>query len=140
MKRIVLTVFLVISATAFIFFVSGNKFFGISNPKKSATEVSQTLPAVTMTLDDGSSVATISGIRATTAYDALQQFSAARNLPLETDQFDFGVFVKKIGDKQSLRDMAWIFFVNGKSAEAAADKYLLNDGDSVEWKYIRPDF
>ena len=29
----------------------------------------------------------------------------------------------------------WMFFVNGKSAEEAADKLIVKDGDIIEWLY-----
>ncbi len=56
---------------------------------------------------------------------------------LETKQYDFGVFVKSIDGYESTAFKAWVYFVNGKSGDIAADKYALKVGDKVEWKYLK---
>ena len=44
------------------------------------------------------------------------------------------------GGTENTKDLSWIYFVNGKSGEVAADKYELKNGDKVEWKYMKPNF
>jgi biopolymer transport protein ExbD len=73
------------------------------------------------------------------AFDILKDTAVKENIPLETQQYDFGVFIKSIGEKESTTDKAWIYFINGKSGQVAADKYELKSTDSVEWKYIMPE-
>lgn len=73
-----------------------------------------------------------------TAYSLLADAADDKNLDLQTQQYDFGVFVKSINGHESTADKAWIYFVNGESGDIAADKYILKLGDTVEWKYIAP--
>lgn len=77
-------------------------------------------------------------IQAATPYDALVLIAKKNNLDLQTKQYDFGIFVEGIGNQKNTKDKAWIYFVNGKSGEVAADKYELKQGDIVEWKYTTP--
>jgi hypothetical protein len=76
----------------------------------------------------------------TTAFSVLEEAANKDNLKLETKKYDFGIFVQAIGNKESTKELAWIYFVNGKSGEIAADKMNLKAGDLVEWKYIKPSF
>lgn len=79
-------------------------------------------------------------VSAKTAFEALQNLAKQENLDLKTKQYDFGVFVEGIGGVENTKEKAWIYFINGKSAEVAADKYELKNGDIIEWKYIKPNF
>ena len=74
-----------------------------------------------------------------TAFDALKNLAEKENISLETQQYDFGIFVKSIDGKESSAETAWIYFVNGESGTVAADLYKLKPGDVVEWKYIKPE-
>ena len=74
-----------------------------------------------------------------TAYSLLQEYAESREVEFSKTQYDFGVFVESIDGKESTQDMAWIYFVNGTSGDVAADKFELNSGDQVEWKYIKPE-
>ena len=56
----------------------------------------------------------------------------------DVTEYDFGIFVNSINDLESSNEKAWIYFVNGESAQVAADQYQLESGDIVEWKYITP--
>lgn len=81
---------------------------------------------------------TYSDIQASTPYEALVLIARKNNIELQTKQYDFGIFVEGIGDQKMTKDMAWIYYVNGKSGEVASDKYLLKQNDAVEWKYTTP--
>lgn len=106
--------------------------------ENSAT-ISPSLNVAVRILDDGP-VATASGLTAGSVLEALQAVAARNNLVVRTKQYDFGVLVEQIGDRANTNDRAWIYFVNSVSGDVAADKKELNDGDVVEWKYIRPEF
>jgi len=99
------------------------------------TEVANT--GATLVLNDGASIATYSGVTAQNAFEILTIVAEKEKIPLITKQYDFGVFVQKIGEKESGTIMAWIYSINGKSGEVAADKAGLNTGDIVEWKYTK---
>lgn len=73
------------------------------------------------------------------AYDALKETLEKEKISYEIQQYDFGVFVKSIDGKESSADMAWIYFVNGEAGQVAADQTKINSGDSIEWRYIKPE-
>lgn len=73
-----------------------------------------------------------------TAFSLLSEFAEKENVSLETQQYDFGVFVKSVGGKESSAEAAWIYYVNGQSGQVAADLMKVNPGDTVEWKYVPP--
>lgn len=75
-----------------------------------------------------------------TAFSLLKTVLEENNLTLKSKQYDFGVFIEGIGNSLNTKDKAWIFFVNEKSADNAADKIILQPGDLIEWKYIKPTF
>lgn len=111
----------------------------VSKSQPSSEQTVQVFSSVTLTIDFGDSVSTISSIPATTAYDALVVGAKKENLSVTTKTYDFGIFVESIGEKKSSAENAWIFFVNGASGTQAADKTKIQSGDSVEWKYIKPE-
>ena len=95
----------------------------------------------TLVLDfGGEEVSTFSGISAENAYEALVLATTENDISLSSKQYDFGILVESIGDKKNSKDLAWIYYVNGKSPDVGADKYELKNGDVVEWKYQKPDF
>lgn len=70
-----------------------------------------------------------------TVFEILSQICQENNLNLVSEDSDFGVFVSQIGEKTNTKDLFWLFFVNGKMGQVAADKFKLKEGDLVEWKY-----
>lgn len=73
-----------------------------------------------------------------TAFSILKKFAEKENVKLETIQYDFGIFVKKIGDFESTAKKSWIYYVNDVSGQIAADQQKIKNGDKVEWKYETP--
>lgn len=71
----------------------------------------------------------------TSAIDLLNEVSAANNIAVEYQEFEFGRFVQKIGDTAGDSSHYWGFYVNGSMADVGADAYILNDGDSIAFKY-----
>lgn len=126
MKRIILIAVIVLA----VFFVLSPKTAPVPTPASS----------VSVTLNDNSTIATISGVRATNAFQALSEAAKQINLEVKTKQYDFGVFVEQIGTLANTKEKSWIYFVNGKSGTVAADKQSLVQGDMVEWKYMTPIF
>lgn len=126
MKRIII-IAVVALAVLFIF-----------SPKPSI--VQPPASSVSVILNTGSSVATVSGVAAQNAFQALSEATKKQHLELKTKQYDFGVLVEQIGTLANTKEKSWIYFVNGKSGTVAADKQSLTAGDTVEWKYIAPTF
>lgn len=134
MKRIILIAVIGLAA----FFVFSSKSLFVRPPNISTGSTTYTVPSVSVTLDMGSTIATVSGINAQNAFQALSEAAKKQNLELKTKQYDFGVFVEQIGTFVNTKEKAWIYFVNGKAGTVAADKQSINAGDTVEWKYMTP--
>lgn len=73
-----------------------------------------------------------------TAFSVLKATAEKENINLQVKQYDFGVFVEKIGDFESTAKKSWIYYVNGESGQIAADQQKLKNGDKIEWKYEIP--
>lgn len=74
------------------------------------------------------------------AFTILETMTAGAKIPLRFDpSTGFGVFVRQIGDKKNGTDgRFWQYWVNGKFPLVAADRYMLSDGDRVEWRFAVP--
>lgn len=94
-------------------------------------------PQVSVVIENGD-LKIEAAVSAKTAYEALQKLASENKLEIKIKQYDFGVFVESINKISNNKNLSWIYFVNGKSADVAADKYELKEGDKVEWKYIKP--
>ncbi len=129
--------FIVLGILAIFFVFLATKPLLIHQPVPSKVVV-PAAPSVSVTLDTGSMVATVSGVSAGNAFQVLEEAAKKQNLILTTKQYDFGVFVEAIGTIANTKEKSWIYFVNGKSGTVAADKQNLNTGDTVEWKYLTP--
>ncbi len=70
------------------------------------------------------------------AYDALE----ALGLELNTRTTSYGVYVAGIeglDEKEYGGASGWTYMVNGESPMFAATEYILEDGDTVEWAYVK---
>jgi len=129
----------IVLAVFAILFVFYSKTLFVRTPIVSPTEIkTNTTSSVSVILDTGSTIATVSAVSAQNAFQALSEAAKKQNLALTTKQYDFGVFVEQVGTFANTKEKSWIYFVNGKSGTVAADKQNLNTGDMVEWKYITP--
>lgn len=110
----------------------------IKSPQQSPPIENIAVPVIELTIFDGEKTATYSSIVAQTPYEALTKIASQEQIPVQTKQYDFGVFVEAIAGIENTKDKTWIYFVNGKSGEVASDKYVLKQNDTVEWKYTTP--
>jgi hypothetical protein len=74
-------------------------------------------------------------VQARTAFEALETFTHDRHIPIKTKQYQFGVMVEAVGDQVNKGDLGWMYRVNGKVGQIAADRYNLTPRDQVEWTY-----
>jgi hypothetical protein len=147
-KTLLITTGLVFLASAFAWY----SFFGklrLFPPKTSGVNEVQESPAtaaqnrlyLSIIFDSGNEInyeKTLTANSSTSAFDLLKEALDANQITYETKAYDFGIFVQSINGQVSGADKSWIYFVNGASGQVAADKYILNPGDKVEWKYITP--
>lgn len=123
--------------TAF-FLIPGLKVQTPPPPTKSAANLESAMIVINYGENDTSSDS-LEVDEKSTAFSLLNNFAERENIPLETQQYDFGVFVKSVNGKESTPEMAWIYFVNGQSGQIAADQMKIKPGDTVEWKFIKPE-
>lgn len=80
----------------------------------------------------------ISGeVEAINALDALIKLAKKNALAVTTKEYKFGSMVEKVGTKENNNQNAWLFYVNGKSVQFAADKLAVRANDTIEWKYSK---
>lgn len=126
----------------FFFFSENNKDSGQSLENQNVTETPIQSEKVNITIDFGNNKAvyqTFDYQESQSAFGLLESLAEMELIEMETQQYDFGIFVKSINGKESSAEISWIYFVNGEPAQVAADQYKLKSGDVVEWKYIAPD-
>lgn len=91
--------------------------------------------AVDISVAFSSQKVTEAQVEATTAFDALEKLALANSWELQVKDYDFGKLVESINGVTSDKAMAWIVYVNGEAVDKASDKFELNSGDKVEWRY-----
>ena len=129
---------------------SGNKASSSSNSSSSngnsqgATASSAASSTVTVSVSVSSSAADgrVSGSahptfkKGATAYDAL----CATGLSVSTKSSQYGLYVSAIGGLAEFEyggKSGWMYSVNGSTPNVSCGKYVLKDGDTVSWYYVK---
>lgn len=119
--------------------------FGLLNTAPSQeSPVGETSPKietamVVVQFDDNNTVANEIQVQDnTTAYSLLETLAEDMGLEVRAQQYPFGVFVEAINEYEGSAEKAWIYFVDGKSGNVAANEQVVSGGSTVEWKYISP--
>lgn len=129
---------------------SGNKASSSSNSSSSngnsqgTTANSTTSSTVTVSVSVSSSAADgrVSGSahptfkKGATAYDAL----CATGLSVSTKSSQYGLYVSAIGGLAEFEyggKSGWMYSVNGSAPNVSCGKYVLKDGDTVSWYYVK---
>lgn len=138
MRKYIIPLLVLVLTSSFVVFRNYNskKVSGIPANQQSGYEA-----RVNITINFGSNEIKTDELVADasdSAFSILKKFAEKENVELETTQYDFGVFVKKIGNYESTSKKSWIYYVNGESGQIAADQMKLKNGDKVEWKYEVP--
>lgn len=129
---------------------SGNKASPSSNSSssngnsQSTTASSTASSTVTVSVSVSSSAADgrVSGSahptfkKGATAYDAL----CATGLSVSTKSSQYGLYVSAIGGLAEFEyggRSGWMYSVNGSAPSVSCGKYVLKDGDTVSWYYVK---
>ena len=129
---------------------SGNKASSSSNSSssngnsQSTTASSTASSTVTVSVSVSSSAADgrVSGSahptfkRGATAYDALWD----TGLSVSTKSSQYGLYVSAIGGLAEFEyggKSGWMYSVNGSAPNVSCGKYVLKDGDTVSWYYVK---
>jgi hypothetical protein len=70
-----------------------------------------------------------------TVLKALEQVTQKNSISIDTQKYDFGIIVNKIGNLGGNKTKGWVFYQNSKMGDKGADTTILNPDDRVEWKY-----
>lgn len=70
-------------------------------------------------------------------YSILSKKMSETGSVVTTKSYDYGVMVDSINGFKSSNEYFWGYSVNGQVATVAADKYVLKNGDVIEWKYTK---
>lgn len=129
---------------------SGNKASSSSNSSssngnsQSTTASSTASSTVTVSVSVSSSAADgrVSGSahptfkKGATAYDAL----CATGLSVSTKSSQYGLYMSAIGGLAEFEyggKSGWMYSVNGSAPNVSCGKYVLKDGDTVSWYYVK---
>lgn len=116
----------------------------VNGSSQGATASSTASSAVTVSVSVSSSAADgrVSGSahptfkKGATAYDAL----CATGLSVSTKSSQYGLYVSAIGGLAEFEyggKSGWMYSVNGSTPNVSCGKYVLKDGDTVSWYYVK---
>lgn len=116
----------------------------VNGSSQGATASSTASSTVTVSVSVSSSAADgrVSGSahptfkKGATAYDAL----CATGLSVSTKSSQYGLYVSAIGGLAEFEyggKSGWMYSVNGSTPNVSCGKYVLKDGDTVSWYYVK---
>lgn len=90
--------------------------------------------AVTVDFGDGDKIT--ENTSGQNAYQVLTKLAETKNWQIEAKDYKYGKMVERIGDKTADKNNYWLYLINGKPGQIAADRYVVYPGDRVEWKFV----
>lgn len=145
MKLLLIAIGIVFVGFVFSWF----KIFGILQPEQNfdtqnlTEDVSVTPKAfiVNLSVDYGNGkTGTYENLQSSSqesAYSILKKKMDETGIEVKSKSYDFGTMVESIGDVTASPTYFWAYSVNGQMGNISADKYILKDGDLVEWKFTK---
>lgn len=106
----------------------------IFKPEGSLTPV-ESLKVENVSIDFGNGQKLTGQVSTQSAYQALVQVAKDNNKTVEVKQYKYGIMVTKVGDAESKDSAGWVYSVNGKQGQIAADRYIIYPGDQVLWEF-----
>ncbi len=96
--------------------------------------------AVSLLLNDGNKISSYTNlpiVNGATVLSILELTAEQERFALEVNSStSLGAFIKKIGDKTNGQNKRyWQYWVNGTQPQVAADKYILQGGETVLWSF-----
>lgn len=97
---------------------------------KNKQNSNQTTNTISATTAQPAKSITYQGENGKTVYDILKA-----KYTVKADQSSYGVLVKSINGLKATDKEFWLYSVNGKSGEVAADKQTTVNSDRITWEY-----
>lgn len=120
----------------------GSTNFWKANDVKNNVVQDLTVKEVTLSINNGDGspkIVTTEFKEGMTAFDLLKVGAEKIPLEIKSKNYDIGVFIEAIGDKENGQDKKyWQYYVNGDLPMVAADKRVIRAGDSVEFRFETP--
>ena len=130
--------------TAVIVCIAWVMFSNISEPSQQEEGLVQQQGQVFLSVTNGADELVVQEsefIQGMTAFGLLENTVNNLGLALKTQNFDLGVFIKSIDVIENGQDdKYWMYYVNGEMPMTSSDKYILKDGDIVEFKFEKSSF
>lgn len=93
--------------------------------------------------DDGTilEVTAYSGTEGFSVYDVLAAVTAMHNpvIPITAQKTSMGVYVASINNLAQTNvgpNSGWMYWVNGQAPNYTCGRYIVKDGDVIQWKYV----
>lgn len=97
----------------------------------------ETYKKETINIDFGNGQKLTGQVYTQNPYQALVKVAKDNNMSVEVKQYEFGIMVDKIGNIANSKNSAWMYTVNDKPGQIAADRYLIYPGDKIDWKFTK---
>lgn len=113
-----------------------------SSPGTTASSTASSTVTVSVSVSSSAADGRVSGSahptfkKGATAYDAL----CATGLSVSTKSSQYGLYVSAIGGLAEFEyggKSGWMYSVNGSAPNVSCGKYVLKDGDTVSWYYVK---
>lgn len=135
MKKIYFIIPLTLLIIALFVFISRNNDITRSkiNSKNVLTATTDTLQ-ITQSINTGKTPHLTNTLTVKTGTTALDILTKSQKVIIKDTSL--GKLVDSIDDvKNGTDNKYWIFYINGKQASIGADKYKLQNNDSIEWRF-----
>lgn len=113
-----------------------------STPREAPTREVVLYPTVTpvkkpieVAVDFGDGQKVDGTVEAKNAYEAINAIAREKKWQVVAKEYKYGVIVEKIDGKENDKTYFWLYSINGKPGQIAADQNPVNPGDRVEWIY-----
>ncbi|MBI3380186.1 DUF4430 domain-containing protein [Candidatus Gottesmanbacteria bacterium] len=109
----------------------------VFKPDEANISPTEVISSETLSIDFGNGQKVTGQAITQNAYQSLVKVAKDNNMKVEVKQYKYGVMVTKVGDVANSPNSAWMYAVNGKPGQIAADRYIVHPGDKVEWKFTK---
>lgn len=104
-------------------------------PDDNLSAPTEALKVQNVSIDFGNGQKLTGEVSTQSAYQALAKVVNDNNIKVEAKQYKYGIMVTKVGDVESAATTGWMYSVNGKPGQIAADRYIIYPGDQVLWEF-----
>ncbi len=115
--------------------ISSERSLDVDKAINNASTTPITAAGEKVNIDFGGGKIITTQVESANAYEALVKAAKINNLQIEHKEYKFGSLVTKIGDKANSNSFVWIYYVNGKTGQFSAEKFIVHPQDVVDWKY-----